>query len=55
MSRQFVSPDIRGRVSSAKTPIWVMPFFPRQKNGTFNIRTCNFKKSSYINTCDTLN
>ena len=35
MSRQFVSPDIRGRVSSAKTPIWVMPFFPRQKNGTF--------------------
>jgi hypothetical protein len=26
MSRQFVSPDIRGRVSSAKTPFWVMPF-----------------------------
>ncbi len=35
MSRQFVSPDIRGRVSSAKTPFWVLPFVPRQKNGTF--------------------
>ena len=51
MSRQFVSPDIRGRVSSAKTPIWVLPFHPRQKNGTF----LQMYYLTYINNCDTLN
>ncbi len=43
MSRQFVSPDIRGRVSSAKTPFWVLPFVPRQKNGTFYMGVVIFK------------
>ena len=52
MSRQFVSPDIRGRVSSAKTPIWVSPF--PLKTAILIWGACNFKKSSYINNSDTL-
>ena len=42
MSRQFVSPDIRGRVSSAKTPIWVSPF--PLKTALFLIEVKNYYK-----------